>query len=360
MSSFLRKNSRFFAGALVGAALLYWFSRSLNFREVLHNFRTADFTLILAAATLTMATYVLRSYRWRTFLAPIRHASIKNLFAATVIGFSGVFAFGRAGEVVRPVVCSMRERIRPAATFATIMIERVYDMVAIVIFFALNLFFLDRIAIAREHEELVRSVKWTGIILLLASAAGIYGLTVFRKKSTGVLAWVERKLASAPRRFSRSLLNLLDHVSDGLSVLQDARALSVTAAQTVLIWSAVVGVTWLVIRAFGVSMPVTGTVFVMSFALVGSLVPTPGGAAGPFHTAAAVALLVLGVDRNKAASIAIIFHLVAFGPATIFGLYYLFREGLSISSLRALGDEIADNPQDVTIPVEEPEAVISA
>lgn len=358
MKSFFRKNSKFLVGALVGIALLYWFAHRLNFREVLHNFRTAHFGLILLASLLTITTYAIRSYRWRTFLAPIRNASLPNLFAATVIGFAGVFAFGRAGEVVRPVVCSMRERIRPAATFATIMIERVYDMVTIVIFFAVNLFFLDRLAIAREHEELVRTVKWTGILLLLTSAAGIYGLSVFRRKSGSVLAWVERALGRAPRSISRTILNLLDHIADGLEVLHDARALSISLGQTVLIWSAIAGVTWLVILAFSIEMSLAGTIFVMSFALVGSLVPTPGGAAGPFHTAAAAALLVLGVDRNKAASIAIVLHLVAFGPATIFGLYYLVRDGLSITGLRDLGDEITMHTDAASLPEEEPEPAL--
>lgn len=358
MSSFFRKNSKFFFGALIGIALLYWFARQLSFSEVLHNFRTAHFGLIVLAALLTMATYVLRSYRWRTFLEPIRDARLSNLFAATVIGFSGVFAFGRAGEVVRPVVCSMRERIRPAATFATVMIERVYDMVTIVIFFALNLFFLDRLSVAREHQELVRTVKWTGIVLFVASVAGIYGLSVFRKKSRGVLAWVERALARMPGSFSRTVLNLLDHIADGLRVLHDARALSVSVAQTVFIWSAIVGVTWLVIRAFSLNVPFTGTIFVMSFALVGSLVPTPGGAAGPFHTAAALALMVLGVDKNKAASVAIALHLVAFGPATIFGLYYLVRDGLSITGLRDIGEEITMHPESGPLSEEEPEPAL--
>jgi hypothetical protein len=68
-------------------------------------------------------------------------------------------------------------------------------------------------------------------------------------------------------------------------------------------------------------------------------VPTPGGATGPFHTATAAALAFLGVEQNKAASVAIILHLVIFTPATVFGMYYLAKEGLSLKRLRRIGAE---------------------
>jgi hypothetical protein len=80
----------------------------------------------------------------------------------------------------------------------------------------------------------------------------------------------------------------------------------------------------------------TETIFVMGWALVGSLVPTPGGAAGAFHAATAAALIFLGVTREKAAAIAIVMHLVDFGPALIFGLFYVLRGDISLARLRSL------------------------
>jgi len=86
--------------------------------------------------------------------------------------------------------------------------------------------------------------------------------------------------------------------------------------------------------------------------MLGSVVPTPGGATGPFHTATSTALAFLGVEHNKAASIAIILHLVIFTPATVFGLYYLAKEGLSLDRLRRLGEqeEDEDNKTEAQIP----------
>jgi hypothetical protein len=73
----------------------------------------------------------------------------------------------------------------------------------------------------------------------------------------------------------------------------------------------------------------------MGWALVGSLVPTPGGAAGAFHAATAAGLIFLGVTRDKAAAVSIVMHLVDFGPALFFGLYYLLRGDISLARLRS-------------------------
>ena len=95
--------------------------------------------------------------------------------------------------------------------------------------------------------------------------------------------------------------------------------------------------TWLVSLR---SIPLTfsDSLFVMGFATVSSLVPTPGGAAGAFHTGTAASLLFLRNDipREDAAAFAIALHLVYFAPAIVFGLYYFLHGDISIERFRSL------------------------
>jgi len=92
----------------------------------------------------------------------------------------------------------------------------------------------------------------------------------------------------------------------------------------------------LVCRAFGISFGVSEIIFVLGWSMVGSAVPTPGGAAGAFHAATAAALILLGVGRDQAAAVAIILHLVDFGPAAVCGLFYFLRGDVSLARLRGL------------------------
>jgi len=88
--------------------------------------------------------------------------------------------------------------------------------------------------------------------------------------------------------------------------------------------------------AFGLNFSISHTIFVLGFGLVGSVAPTPGGSAGAFHAAAAKGLEFLGLDPNLAASIAIVYHLIAFGPPFLIGLFYLIRDDISLGQLREM------------------------
>ncbi|MEK6284635.1 MAG: lysylphosphatidylglycerol synthase transmembrane domain-containing protein [Acidobacteriota bacterium] len=330
-------------GLLVGALFVYWFVHKLNWLEVRNEVREANWSQLGLALALLVGTYFVRVLRWRALLEPMARPSLRALFQATMIGFTALFLVGRAAEmIVRPAALSVKEPVHPSASYATVMIERVFDMVMVVVFFAVNLVFFEYIARDADAMRMFGWIKLTGVLLLLIAAAGIYGLSAFRRGRNGALTYLERKLGWLPQSAHAAAMSLLRHISEGLAVLHDARGLTVTVSYTVLLWLMVALAHLLVVRAFGISyaeVPFTGAVFVMGLSMLGSVVPTPGGATGPFHTATAAALAFLGVQPNKAASIAIVLHVVIFAPAMVFGLYYLAKEGLSLDRLRHIGEQ---------------------
>lgn len=323
---------------LLGGLFVYWFVHKLNWIEVWSEVRRANWAQLTLALALLIGTYFVRVLRWRALLNPLARPPLSALFRATMIGFTALFLAGRAAEmIVRPATLSVRERVHPSASYATVMIERVFDMVMVVVFFAVNLIFFEYVAQDADATRMFTWIKVTGVLLLLVAAAGIYGLSAFRRGRNGALTYLERKLARLPQGVSSALMSLLRHISEGLAVLHDALGLTITVSYTILLWLMVAIAHLLVVRAFAIpyaEVPFTGAVFVMGLSMLGSVVPTPGGATGPFHTATAAALAFLGVEQNKAASVAIILHLVIFAPATVFGMYYLAKEGLSLARLK--------------------------
>jgi uncharacterized protein (TIRG00374 family) len=333
--------------ALAGL-FIYWFLNKLDWRQVWADVRGAKPDCLSLALVLLLGTYLVRSLRWRRLLQPMASPSLRGLLRATMVGFAALFFVGRAGEmIVRPAALSEREPVERSASYASVMIERVFDMVMVDLFFAVNLVFFEFNGRDVESVRRFGLIRTAGFLLLGVAVAGIYGLSVFRRKRQGVLSFLERKLVFLPKRFSAGLLDLLKHISEGLAVLHDVRGLAVTVAYTVLLWSMVVGAYLLVLRAFDISgsqVSVTGAVFVMGLSMLGSAVPAPGGSTGPFHAATAAALIFLGVDRNKAASAAIVLHLLIFLPAVGFGLFFLLKEGLSFSSLMRRGEGSKQQP----------------
>ena len=70
--------------------------------------------------------------------------------------------------------------------------------------------------------------------------------------------------------------------------------------------------------------------------MIGSAIPTPGGAAGAFHAVTGGALILLGVPAEQAAAVAIVVHLVDFLPAALFGFFYFLRGDVTLARLRLL------------------------
>lgn len=343
--NYMRRTLKTILILIIGLGAAWWFVSRLDWQTVGMNLRNAKIWPLVGAAVLINLTILARSMRWQAFLNPITKVGLGSLFAATSIGFGSLFIIGRAGEIVRPAILSLRERLRPSATIATILIERIYDTTTVVSLFALNLLFFDLSGTTLNDERSARSLRLLGLTLISAIIVGLIVLVILRLKSDRLIGKLERSSKGLPKTVAGPLLNLIKHLADGLSVLLNLRELVVTILYTILVWSLISAATWMTLYAFGQNFTPGQIIFILGVGLVGSVVPTPGGSAGAFHVAAAKGFEILGLEKNLAASIAIIYHLIAFGPPFLLALYFLIRDEISISQIREmLASESEEHP----------------
>jgi glycosyltransferase 2 family protein len=332
-----RKYLEFAGLLLLAVAIIWWFGRRLDWGQVKLSLQNSDWRFIAAASVLVLLGYLWRAIRWQSFLAPLTSTSLREVWIATTVGFAAVLTIGRIAEVVRPVVLPMRDkRVRPAAAFVTIMIERLYDTMTVVVIFAINLLWFKPI---HASESEFNRARIAGFLLVGVLLIGVILLILFQRSSQKLIEWLDRKLSTDSnlrRRLKRVLLSTLEQLATALGVLSDARRLAITIGWSLLLWFSVAIANLLVLRAFGFSFGLSQVLFVLGASMVGSVVPTPGGGAGAFHAATGGALVLLGIDREQAAAIAIILHLVDFGPGALFGLFYFLRGEVNLTKLRSL------------------------
>jgi uncharacterized protein (TIRG00374 family) len=331
-----RKHLEFLGLLLLAVLIIWWFGRRLDWPQVKLAVQKSDWRLIVVAIVFILLGYLWRALRWQAFLKPLARASLREVWIATTVGFGAVLLVGRAAEVVRPAVLPMRDkRVRPAASFVTIMVERLYDMMTVLLVFAVNLLWFSA---APETAAEFRRARVAGWLLVLALGVAVALLIWFKRRSHSVVGWLDKKIKEGSglrSRVKKALLSTLDQLATALGVLSDVRQLSISIGWTLLLWFSVALGNLFVFRAFGLPFGLSQVLFVLGWSMVGSAVPTPGGAAGAFHAATGAALVILGVGRDQAAAVAIILHLVDFAPAALFGLFYFLRGDINLARLRA-------------------------
>lgn len=332
----MRKYLKFILLLILAVFLFWFFGRNLDWNEVKQSLRRADGIDLLLAVFIICIGYFLRAVRWKVLLEPITETNLKELFATTTVGFAAIFLIGRAGEIVRPMWLPMRDhRVRPGTALVTIGMERVFDLASLICFFSVSLIWFNAPA---GHGSEFAYIKLVGNLMLAAAILGIVSLVIYQRRSEPIIAWftrfTDRKFI--PGRLRAIFLSLLRQLATSLKVLRSWREIFWVSFWTVALWLAISIPTWLVLRAFDLPLTFVDSIFVMGVASMGSLVPTPGGAAGAFHAATAGSLLLLGVAQDKAAAASIILHLVYFAPAIVFGLYYFLHGDISVARFRSL------------------------
>jgi len=334
----LRKYLKFIILFLIAIFIFWFFGRNLDWHQVSQSLRQANPWYLALAALGICFGYLLRAIRWRVLLEPITPSSLKELFATTTVGFAAIFLIGRAGEIVRPMWLPMRDpRVRPSAALVTLGLERIFDLAALACFFAVNLLWFVPPAGRETEFEYLTTV---GYGMLGAVAIGFTMLIIYQRVSNRIVERLARLTAGSfvPKRIRKIILSVLEKLADALSILKDWREMLLVSFWSFTLWLAIAIPTWLVLIAFGTPFTFSDSIVIMGIAAASSVIPTPGGAAGAFHTATAASLIFLRNEmrREDAAAIAIAMHLVYFAPAIIFGLYYFVHGDISIERFRGL------------------------
>src|ERR1051325_3822179 len=128
----------------VAAALVVLFLRNVDLRHVAREIVHARVRWLTLSFVTAILSLVIRSLRWQYLLEPLGRASFGNAFRATAVGFAASSILpARAGEVIRPYFLARHENMTATGAFATIILERVLDMLTVVVLLASFLFVFD-------------------------------------------------------------------------------------------------------------------------------------------------------------------------------------------------------------------------
>jgi uncharacterized protein (TIRG00374 family) len=266
------------------------------------------------------AQTLMRAMRWRSLFAHDRRPRRGPVTEAMLVGylFNNIMP-ARAGEVARVASLTRNSKTPPAEIVGTVVVERAYDVFAVLLIFFCSAPFLPH-------------VSWIGPAAILAAvaAAGLAAVVaVLAIYGERPLHWLARPLTRIPRLPADKLEHHVQMLATGLSGLRDWRV-----ALEALIWSLAAWMTtalwaWLVLLAFH-SLPFSAGVLVTVAVGLSMIIPSPPAAIGVFEAAGVLALKAFHVSQTGALPYAIVLHISNFVPLVVAGaiaLHFTSRRG---------------------------------
>ncbi|MGK7313611.1 MAG: lysylphosphatidylglycerol synthase transmembrane domain-containing protein [Candidatus Longimicrobiales bacterium M2_2A_002] len=314
-------------GLLISAALLWFAFRDVHLAEVWDRVRRADFGLLTLSAVLATVLFPLRAFRWRPLLVPsYADSRFRPRFAATCIGFmANNLLPARVGEFARAFALSRLEPVSVSASFGSLVVERMFDGVIVVLFLVAALAWPS--FPAAPERDFGTIALWAA---LLFGAAFVIVLVIVIRPERSV-RWFERTVARLlPEAVRRPVVDALTAFLDGIGAVRDPRLVLRALAWSVVIWFTAALSIWVGMLAFGIRLPFISAVFLQSIIALAVSLPSAPGFFGVFEAAARIGLVdIWGVAAGPAVAFAIGYHLAGFIPVTAIGLYYVWRLGLS-------------------------------
>lgn len=317
-------------GVIVGLGLLYLSVRNVDVSSVRESFSQADFRYALATLIVLAGFFWLKVVRWRDILSPVGGYSSATLFPSMISGAAGNNLLpAHLGEILRVYMLGHQLRISKAAILATLIVERIFDLIAVLILTTIALLMIE--VDAQFHAA----------ALFLAVVAGI-GLTVTyltaRYPETAV-GFVERSLRFLPQRFLQRIGSILSNTAAGLLALRDPRLFLLVLGNSVVQWLGMAVCVYFAILAFDIEVPSYAAILVLALLVAGVSLPTTPGFVGTIQFCFVLGLKQFGIDANTAFAASVFYHSITFVSVTLTGLYFMHRYRLKIRSVYAIGLE---------------------
>jgi glycosyltransferase 2 family protein len=331
-------------GLCIATLSIFLTFRNISANEILAAFQQAEYIYLFPITLLLLLGYVIRVFRWCALVNHIKPVSIGQLFPPMMIGFLGNMLPMRAGEIFRAYLLKKKISIPFAGSLATIIMERMFDIIM------LNIVFTWVLVV---HPHLFNSnTTWFGYTLsdiafnfgCLSGASLCFLLTTiyFMIYKANALVDISKKLTSIfPVTWRNKFIHLLKSFTQGLTVINDWRALFKAGLYSLLDWTCMITSSYYMYLAFNLNNKSIESLLLLAVIvpIFMTLLPTPGFV-GSVQAGVFVALhTIMGEDPAVVAAYGMVAWAWGLIIQILMGFYFLFRENISWRTLLKIEKE---------------------
>lgn len=316
------KRWQLWLGLLISALFLWWALRGLKLDDVWQDIRQANYWWLLPSVTAYFIGVWVRTWRWDYMLRPLKHIPVSRLFPVVVIGYMGnnVYPF-RAGELLRSYVLRRREGIPMSASLATVVVERVFDGLVMLLFVFVALPLAPLPSESLRTTVIVASVGFFGAMVVF------FMMAAYPRQAMRLFGWLGGLFL--PERISQPLLDFTGRFLTGLDSLRSFRNVVMIFLSSIVIWLLETVKYWFVMQAFPFEVSFFALMLMNGIVNLATTLPSAPGYVGTFDAPGIAVLVLYGVADTVAAAYTLALHAALWLPITLLGAFYMLREGLS-------------------------------
>ncbi len=318
---------------LISVILVFVVFHNIDFAQLMKALFSINLNVIIICSVLLLISSFFRFKRWKTLLIVLKKDITGiNIFSSMVIGVMGDHVFpAKAGEFIRSYLLGTKENISKTSVFGTVIIERMMDILTILVISGIAMIFLS------VEQQLVFQAEIAGVSILLIIIFSIY---LFIKQKSFLVKIISRLL---PLRYSNKIIQLLDLLSHGLRIIKDIRHFLVVFFWSLFMWFFIIVSFIPVLYAFdyGVKLPLYTVFVLLLFLTFGLSIPSSPGGIGVYEYASFLTLQIclpfnqiefINVNA-KVGAFAILLHFTQIVPELLLGFFFFTKEGLKWSSI---------------------------
>jgi hypothetical protein len=325
-------------GLIVSVGIIAFLVQSLDWTIFLRELDRVNYAYVPLLVLLFIAVFIVRAWRWRYLLPNSKELSTVKLFNATMVGFFAtcILPF-RAGEVIRPLVLSRWQPVSFSVGLASVVTERVFDVLALLFLMGLSISELENAPGFVSTGANALSVL-AAVISAIMVTAYLRGDLIYRLIEYVIRACLEARFPEVTERLLQEAKGFIE----GLRSISSLYELLAVLLWSLVLWGGMamlyqVGLwTFGVYPSFWVGIAVT---VILAFAVAA---PSAPGFLGTFQLGCVASLSGLyGYSNEFAVAYSVVLHSYQVLLACLFGALILKREGLGLSQLRGGGKDTA-------------------
>ncbi len=340
-------------GVFISVAAFYLAFRNVPIADLFRYMSTIEPVWVAPSVALCVMAFYLRAQRWRLILGEKYHLPFWEAYHPMMIGFmvNGILP-GRVGEIVRPAILKKRDNVPFSTGLATVAVERLFDMIFLLLFFAVILTMMeidDSLSIPfgdyilnKETLDTVSRGMLRLLVVLLAGAvsltfspsrniikamvSGMPGLLFFLRQDT------QKRLS---QKISTPVNSLLDNFSLGFSQIKEPKRLAGCLFLSAAIWMiSALSSYVLTFGSPGIDMTFQEVFTMMIIICFVIALPSVPGYWGIWEAGGLFALTIFGISNEAAAGYTLVNHAVQLLPIILLGFVSAFTTGINVLSLK--------------------------